>query len=440
MPNPWSAEIWRIAALAVLALAVGFASGHVTLALLVASLAFLSWHLINLFRLERWMREGKKFEPPRALGIWGEVYHHFYRLQRRNRKRKRKLAALLKRFQEATSALPDATVVVGEGDAIEWWNDAAAHLLGLHAPQDVGQRICNLVRNPAFVAFMAAGDYDNGLLMPAPVDSGIMLTVHIVPYGKNRRLLVARDDTRMHRLEQIRRDFVANVSHELRTPLTVLSGVLENLEDMPGPRPRHWARSLQLMQQQSSRMQRIVNDLLLLSRLETDKRAAQPEPVAVPETIELVRADALALIGEREMQVRTQIDNDLWLLGNASELRSAFSNLVFNAVQYTPDGGTIDVRWYADETGAHFAVQDTGMGIEEEHIPRLTERFYRVDVGRSRESGGTGLGLAIVKHVLQRHEARLRIESALGHGSSFICDFAPNRMARRGDHDAQRSA
>lgn len=432
MFNPWTAEFWRIGGLAFLALLLGLPTGHVAFFLFLGTLGYLVWHLVNLFRLERWLREGKKFQPPDAAGIWGEVYHHFYRQQQRNRKRKRKLAAILSQFQEAAAALPDAAVVVRSSGEIEWFNEAATRLLGLHA-QDVGQRVVNLVRHPAFTKLFAGGaggPVADPSEFPSPVDGQLTLVARVVPYGKEQRLLVARDVTRLQRLEQMRRDFVANVSHELRTPLTVVTGFLETMNDGESPCARQWARSLQLMQQQTARMQGIVNDLLLLARLEAEDRIPRSEPVAVPALLAAIREDAVALSGEKAHVIRLEAEPDLWLTGSEEELHCAFSNLVFNAVQYTPDGGEILIRWYADDAGAHLAVKDTGVGIPAHHIPRLTERFYRVDVGRSRASGGTGLGLAIVKHVLSRHEGRLHIESVIDEGSTFTCNFPPSLVLR----------
>jgi two-component system phosphate regulon sensor histidine kinase PhoR len=256
--------------------------------------------------------------------------------------------------------------------------------------------------------------------------------VSVVPYGNEQLLLVARDNTRLHKLEQIRRDFVANVSHELRTPLTVISGFLETLGDFPRINAQDRKHALQLMSQQTARMQHIVDDLLLLSRLETDQRPVRLEQVAVPDLLDTMADEAKTLSGGKHA-IRLEVEQDLHLHGNPEELRSAFTNLVSNAVRYSPGGGTITIRWFADARGAHFQVQDTGVGIAEHDIPRLTERFYRVDTARSRQSGGTGLGLAIVKHVLERHNAVLEISSELGEGSTFSCDFPSSEILRQVD-------
>lgn len=255
-----------------------------------------------------------------------------------------------------------------------------------------------------------------------------MLEINIVPYGNDQRLLIARNITRIKRLEQMRRDFVANVSHELRTPLTVLNGLLETMSDAEDTEQlKYWKRSVQLMNQQTSRMQHIVDDLLLLSRLETSDKKHTEQPVAIPAMLSAMREEAITLSGNMAHNIQLNADPHLWIIGNEQELHSAFFNLITNAIRYTPEKGTISLRWYADKSGAHFEVKDTGIGIAPQHVSRITERFYRVDIGRSRETGGTGLGLAIVKHAIERHKAKLRIESKLGQGSTFSCDFPYQR-------------
>ena len=433
MPTPWSAEFWRIVLFVVPAAIVGLILHAVWLCIALALGGYLAWHLYNLHRFERWLRADRSLYPPDAGGIWGEVLNDVYRLQQRHRQGKRRLAHILGRFQKATAAMPDATVVLGPLGDIQWFNEAARHLLALRPTQDIGQRIDNLVRHPAFITYLHNGDYDQPLQMPSVFDPAVTLNVRVVPYGNDQRLLIARDISHLQRLEQMRRDFVANVSHELRTPLTVVSGFLETLAEGDDPCTEKWARSLHLMQQQSSRMGHIVEDLLLLSRLEMDRQGPRREAVPVPAVLEMIRKEAEVLAADKKHTIELESDPELLLFGAETELHSAFNNLVTNAIRYTPEGGRIALRWYADSAGAHFEVRDTGVGIAPQHIPRLTERFYRVDVGRSRQSGGTGLGLAIVKHVLSRHDARLRIESRVGRGSLFACDFPFDRIARDGD-------
>jgi len=427
--NPWSAELRRFLFLVAAALLVGLIFGHPYPAVLLVVIAYLVWHLRNLYRLYVWLVDGHRFHPPDSGGIWGEVFHQLYRLQSRNRKRKRRLTGLIKRFQEATAAMPDATVILDADGAIEWFNDAAEQLLALQPGKDVGQRIINLIRHPAFVRYLSLehGHPREPLRMHAPDDDTLMLNVRMVPYGNDQRLLIARDISQQQRLEQMRRDFVANVSHELRTPLTVVAGFLETL--LEDEHVDYASRSLGLMQQQTQRMQHIVEDLLLLSRLETDRNRPPADVVAVPAVLAMIEEGVEPLVQQKQQTIHFDSTPGLCILGAEKELYSAFSNLVTNAVRYTPEGGSINVRWYQDEKGAHLEVTDSGVGIAPEHIPRLTERFYRVDVGRSRDSGGTGLGLAIVKHVVSRHDGKLRISSVINKGSTFSIDFPPGLIA-----------
>lgn len=421
MYNPWSAELRRLFLVLTVALLVGLLFGYPILFLTIALAIYLAWHLRNLHRLFEWLRDGHRFHPPEAGGIWGDVFHQLYRLQLRNRKRKRRLTGLIKRFQEATSAMPDAAVTLDADGSIEWFNSAAEQLLGLHPGKDLGQRVINLIRSPEFARFLAREQSVEPLRIASPDDDNLILSMRIIPYGNEQRLLLARDISQQQLLEQMRRDFVANVSHELRTPLTVVAGFLETL--MEEEQPDYAQRSMLLMQQQTQRMQHIVEDLLLLSRLETERTRPAAEPVSVPAVLAMIEEGVEPLAQQKQQSVSFDFDPRLRILGAEKELYSAFNNLVTNAVRYTPEGGSIQVRWYRDERGAHLEVKDSGVGIAPQHIPRLTERFYRVDVGRSRDSGGTGLGLAIVKHVVSRHDGSLRISSVLNRGSTFAIDF-----------------
>jgi len=344
----------------------------------------------------------------------------------RGQKRKRKLRHLLSGFHKSTQALPDATIVFNDKGQVEWGNIVARQMIGLERKRDRGRMINELIPDPKFQDYYAAAKYQLPLQIASPVNDSIRLDVRIVPYGKAKFLLQARDVTRLQQLETVRKDFVANVSHEMRTPLTVIHGYLESMGESGDAGLDAWQNAIQQMRQQTGRMQRIVGDLLLLSRLEGPGKSDGQECVDIPGILEMIKDEAQTLSGGQH-QITASIDKELKLQGCASDLESAFSNLVFNAVRYTPAEGSIHLRWWASKHGPCFLVKDTGIGIEPEHIPRLAERFYRVDVGRSRQSGGTGLGLAIVKHVLTRHDAQLKIESEPGKGSSFRCNFPETR-------------
>ncbi|MGE0386142.1 MAG: phosphate regulon sensor histidine kinase PhoR [Gammaproteobacteria bacterium] len=436
------ADVVRFGAVVALALLLGLllqAPGWV-LAIALAGYGF--WQYRQLGRLLEWVRRRRDADMPDHPGVFEELCSEIDRLRERHKRRKKKLTTYLKQFQRATAALPDATIVLGEDNDIRWANAAAARLLNIQWPQDAGQRVTNLVRHPLALELLQAPDaVDRSVDIGAPDSEDTRIALQVVPYGNEQRLLIARDITRLHRLNQIRSDFVANVSHELRTPLTVFSGYLETLETDEDNCPPAWRPALRQMREHVGRMHEVITDLLLLSRLEQEDRVPAPEPVAVPEMIAAIHHAAQRVSGERRHLFRLEIDTALWLRGAAPELHSALSNLVMNAVQYTPERGVIRIRWWADADGAHFAVQDTGPGIPPQHIPRLTERFYRVDTSRARDSGGTGLGLAIVKHVLARHGATLQIESEVGSGSTFTCHFpTDSALGRAQSLDSTASA
>ncbi len=396
--------------------------GKTTLFLLFTTSGLLSWYLYQLYLFSRWIESPKQHPPPASVGIWDKVERSARQLRERGRKRKRKIGRMLTGFRESTSALPDATVVIDDNGHMEWWNSAAKDMLGLEGKSHMALSLQDVVKDPVFHAFLSAGDYSRPLQMPAPVNESISLEVRIVPYGKGKRLFQARDISRMLQLETVRRDFVANVSHEMRTPLTVIHGYLETISETADEALAKWRPALDQMGQQTGRMQRIVEDLLVLSRLESDQQSQGQEVVDVPLMLESLYAEA-ATLSNGQHQIELILESRIKLYGNLSELESAFSNIVFNAIRYTPKGGSVKITWRKGEEGACFVVQDTGIGIAAEHLPRLTERFYRVDVGRSRQGGGTGLGLAIVKHVLIRHGGKLEIESDPGRGSTFSCRF-----------------
>jgi len=426
--------------LALLVLVVlGLLTGWWLLVLLLALLAALVWDWVNLWRLEHWLRLGRKLDPPKSVGLWGQVFDGLYRMRKRSRDRDKRRRNVVRNYRDSVKAMPDATVVLSGDYEVEWCNQAARDLLGLRWPQDEGQRISNIVRHPEFVTFLSQHTREARMIsLPSPVDGRLWLEVRLVPFAKKRHLLLARDTTALRRLETMRSDFVANVSHELRTPLTVIYGVSETLGQELGDDPEY-ARSVQLLQEQAERMKILVDDLLLLARLETGGASRERHWINVAQLLSVLVEEGRLLSGSRQHQITMEAEPGLMVLGNEKELRSAFANLLANAINYTPDGGQIELRWSSEASGAHFRIRDTGIGIEAQHIDRLTERFYRVDAGRSKSRGGTGLGLAIVKHVLMRHGAQLTIQSEAGKGSLFTCSFPP-RILRHASANPKRAS
>jgi len=388
---------------------------------------YLLWRLL---RVELWLRSPAA-PLPQVDGVPGAVADLMLMRQHRSRQRAARLSAVLKRFRQSSELSPDAAVLLVRGDLIEWMNPAARTLLGLQH-RDLGRPLLNLLRHPRLDDYLNERLFAREIELPSPLGDGRMLSFRLAAYGQDRRLLMVRDVTQMQRLIDMRQDFVANVSHELRTPLTVLTGYLEMLDEPEQALDADQARMVRHMRNQAQRMGRIVEDLLLLARLETSAvEEEQFEQVDVAALIDAVRQDAGVLVLDKQQYLELDVDPDWRLRGVALELYSAFANLVFNAIKYTPAQGRIRVRWHRrvrPEPQLVFSVEDTGIGIEPRHIPRLTERFYRVDVGRSRAEGGTGLGLAIVKHVMLRHQAQLEVQSEPGRGSLFSCVF-PGRLA-----------
>ncbi|MGD8576295.1 MAG: phosphate regulon sensor histidine kinase PhoR [Thiohalophilus sp.] len=436
MPYNWTSEFWRILTSLLLAGTFGWVTGYVLPAiLLVVSLWFISY-FIRLKKLHHWLIIERKQEPPYAAGLWGEVYTGIYRLQQRARKRNKRLVKAINRFRETTSALPDGVVALRAEGEIEWWNAEAGRLLQLKFPQDVGLRLSNLLRHPDVAAYWRGEWPEEQVTIQSPYNDMVRLNIRMVKYGQDQALVIVRDVTLFEQVEQMRRDFVANISHELRTPLTVLSGYLENLiDDQAEAEDEQHRKTLKVMYQQTKRMHQLIEDLMLLSNFENEARSRKEDIVNVPHMLASLKEQAEILSGERNHTILLEVDSTLDLAGETRELDSIFTNLVVNAVNYTPSGGAIRIRWYEDDKGAHFEVHDTGIGIPPHHVPRLTERFYRVDVGRSRDTGGSGLGLAIVKHAMQRNRGSLRIDSEVGRGSTFICDF-PSELIRRRSQQA----
>jgi two-component system phosphate regulon sensor histidine kinase PhoR len=421
----WQREIKTLFLCLVVITIVGGLTGFFLPLFCLLTFALLVRQIIQINRFENWIITGGKGRYPEAKGIWEEIYYHVYRLKKNERRRKKKLRKIIDQFRQLTEALPDAAVVLGANDEIEWTNKAAREVLGLQQ-SDKGQRIPNLIRFPDFIRYLKQGNYQDSVILPSPVNNRVMLSVRIVSYGPGLRLLLAQDVTQLKKMESMRKDFVANVSHELRTPLTVLKGYLETLQDLDDGGSPLLTSSVLQMQGQTERMQHLVDNLLLLTRLETHQKKS--ECVDVPALLSQIcnEGDVLENAFPRRIQLTLEIDSHI--VGEEHELRSAFTNLLGNALKYSPEESVVKVRWYQTEDSLFLDVEDQGEGIAELDIPRVTERFYRVDVKRRKKVGGTGLGLAIVKHVLMRHDAVLTISSEIGRGSRFSCRFPIKRQ------------
>jgi two-component system phosphate regulon sensor histidine kinase PhoR len=407
---------WRIA---------GPAWGWAAVAAVLALRA--AYHAKHLDELFRWLRRPALETLPAGSGVWEEVLASLHRHLKGRGEEEARLAEALERFRAAGRALPDGVVILDRELRMEWCNPTAERHFGIDARRDLGQPVTHFVRHPDFVAYMEKGEYGEPVTLRLPRSDSV-LQLRLIEFGEERKLLSARDVTTEERLETMRRDFIANVSHELKTPVTVLAGFVETLGDpaieMSAPQRK---RYLGLMAEQARRMQRLIEDLLTLSALEASAAPEEERPIDVRPLVEQLAEEARALSGGRH-KVIVHVECDCRLTGSEKELHSAFSNLVSNAVRYTPEAGTVTLYWALEGGRGVFGVQDTGIGVEPRHIPRLTERFYRVDQGRSRETGGTGLGLAIVKHVLTRHQASLEVQSELGKGSVFRAVFPAQRV------------
>jgi two-component system phosphate regulon sensor histidine kinase PhoR len=432
----WQA-LSRLAIALVVCVLLGFFIGQArSFALIFTGYAL--WQTWNLVRLEHWLRFRSIEAPPDIGGTWGEVVAIVSRIYRRKQYHRARVLELLREFRRLTSAMPEGAVLLGAEHQILWFNRRAAVWLGLRRKRDFGIRIENLVRHPDFVQYLSTGSPESGVVVHDPREGGRWLAFNVVRTGAGeRQLLILRDVSREQHLQAMRKDFVANASHELRSPLTVVSGYLDTLADDEQLDPT-WSAPVREMRRQAERMSTIISDLLELSKLESGDSASDAQPIDVGGMLALLRKEVMPLEGEAA-QITLTVDSDDWLIGTESEIHSIFVNLLTNAIKYTPTSGCIEVRWWTDDDGGHVSVRDTGFGIAPEHIPRLTERFYRVDSGRSRDLGGSGLGLAIVKHALQRHGGSLEIESVEGKGSTFTCHFPPHRVTPS-PHDYRRTA
>ncbi|RCU49099.1 two-component system sensor histidine kinase PhoR [Corallincola holothuriorum] len=410
---------------------LGLLTGLLIELLLVASIALLVWHYLNLNRLRHYLWQSRRFAPPEGSGSWRPVFDGIYKLQMRNQQRRSQLGELVRRFREGAEALPDAVMLIGQHHVILWSNTQAHELLGLRWPEDRGQRIDNLVRSPEFGHFIRARNDKEPLILTSPIDTQRQLEMRLMPYGDHQRLLVIRDITLLVRLENMRRDFVANVSHELRTPLTVVKGYLEMLSDPSQMDPAMWQQVHRMLVSQTDRMDSLVSQLTELSSLESARQSKGSQRIDVSQLLAIVEQEVDAVYRDKQLQVTFDVTPGIDMFGEPRQMRSAFSNLIFNAVKYTPAGRHIEVVWKKVAAGALFSVKDDGDGIEPEHLLRLTERFYRVDKARSRDTGGSGLGLSIVKHALGNHQSELKIRSTVGKGSCFSFEIPAHLLDSR---------
>jgi len=407
---------------------LGWLAGSVWIGVSGALAIYLAWNLWQLRALHFWLEHRSVADPPDAMGLWGDVVAQVVRLHRRKRFHKERLTRLFRELRRSTAAMPDGVVMLDPEGEIVWFNRKAGELLDLSRRADLGLRIDNLVRHPDFVRYLRGGQHSLPLIVRLDTPTERYIAFQLISYGADQRLLMLREVTREVRLEQMRKDFVANASHELRSPLTVVAGYLENFS--VAPHLGDLSEPIAEMRRQTDRMTRIIEDLLELSRFEANEALVKGTAIDVAAMAAMLRKDVLARL-THPRQVEVLIESPANLIGDEAMVQSAFSNLVDNAAKYSPPDGSVQIRWWTDEAGGHFSVRDTGPGISAEHLPRLTERFYRVDPGRSRETGGSGLGLAIVKHALHRHGGRLDIDSVEGRGSTFTCHFPNERVLER---------
>ena len=410
----WRREIRLILLLVAVGVGLGGFFGQPAWGACVALLAVMARWSLQLYSIYVWMEEPTA-EPPEAGGVWGLILDNIYQLQRRNREAQLRLETALDYLQDSLAAMRDAAVIVDARENIAWANDSSEFLLGIKFPEDQGRPLVNLIRSPIFQSYFETGDFSNPLRLLPVTEGDRCLHFEIARFGAGDRLIFARDTTENYRLEQMRRDFVANVSHELRTPLTVIKGYVETLQAFPEGQTTVLEQPLKQIGQQTLRMENLVRDLLWLSRIETVETLRKTEPLDVAVLVTEIVSQLKPAYAERVIQ--TELASGIEVLGDRSELHSALSNLIVNALKYSDQD--VRVTWSADDDRARFSVSDKGIGIAKQHIARLTERFYRVDKSRSDDRGGTGLGLAIVKHVAASHQAELLIESELGVGSCF---------------------
>lgn len=427
----WRDELNRLLLILSAALVFGLLINQVTLCLLIALAIYTGLNLLQLRRLTQWVSKDSQRgdnQPPESAGIWGNIFDSIYRLQKQERLASDYLKNILDKAQESSAALEMAVVMINKQGTLDWWNRASEELLGIRYPNDRNQAVTNLIRDPKFADYFHREKYDQTLRIEAPGVSGRTLEFQITLFGEHEKLMLVRDVTQLHRLESMRRDFVGNVSHELGTPITVIKGYLETILDHIDDLEPRWHKPMEQMLSQSQRMENIVHDLLVLTSIETRATPRTQDTIDLNELMAEIASNTQEIIAEKQHTLNIQCDLNIKIIGQRGELYSALSNLVINAAKYTPTGGLIELRGNIVDKYLLIEVEDNGIGIDAQHIPRLTERFYRVDPSRSAETGGTGLGLAIVKHILARHDAELEIESTLGKGSLFKCWLPIDRV------------
>lgn len=422
--------LWLALGLLVIAIIIGLTQDLVAaLSFFCGALVlFVAGHIYWIHQLQKWLKNPTLVDVPDGSGIWEGIFSSLFQNQRKNFRNEAELTAALEGFKRATNALPDGVVVLNHRNEIEWCNPPAEMLLGLDLYKDVNQPVQNLVRYNEFISYLHAQDYREPITVRSLRNKDTTLEIQLIVFGTAQKLLICRDISTQEKIDTMRRDFIANVSHELRTPLTVVGGFLETIQETESETSEEMSGYFDIMIGQTNRMRLIIEDLLTLSKIESNYEVPETSVINMQNLLNMIQNDAKAL-SQGKHNIELEMETALNIKGSRDEVVSAFTNLVSNAIRYTPEGGNIMIKWALNNKQATFSVRDSGIGIEEQHIARLTERFYRVDSSRSRDTGGTGLGLAIVKHILNRHKAKLEIESTIGEGSTFRIVFPESRTA-----------
>jgi two-component system, OmpR family, phosphate regulon sensor histidine kinase PhoR len=432
-------DLARLSIVILGSLIIGIISRYILLSLVIGLLVYTLWYTYTINNLITWMIKGKKSDPPNVSGLINDIANQVYSLKNRHKKRKKKLTSYLKRFKVTIDALPDAIIILDDQNEIKWANEKAEEYLGIIYLENVDQCVVTLIRTPALLELIEKNHTNNdasefSINIPSPVDRKIQLEIRLIIFGKSEKLLVARNITKNYKINKMRTDFISNASHELRTPLTVITGYLESFDDeLTEEKFPDVFKRIEQMKSQSLRMNRLVEDLLSLALLETTEELNNVESINMAEMLASIIDMAESVAGADKYEIKLNVEKNIWVKGNRNQLYSALSNIILNAVNYTSSPGVITVRWSVSKNIGKLEVEDTGIGIQPEHIPRLTERFFRVDKSRSRDLGGSGLGLAIVKHILAAHKLNLEIESKLGIGSIFRIIFPESLIVREND-------